>query len=465
MQGTTAVVVRVLEGRNMPKNKTKPFDLYVRFKNTANTQSFQTSTQEKTTSPKWTDQFDLSLPTNLINKKTLLLFHVWANGFFKESIGTLKVEMTDEKYKDKWYPIELDKKFPKSTQKPDLRVTVEIVSPQQAQTESESQDEEVEVKEKVPEVKENDVLVQPEYNSFDDFKQKYLITNNELGEGAFSVVFPGQVIATKERVAIKRIIKEGLPEDQLEAVHREISLMRRLRHKNIVRLLDVYENNEMLYLVLEYIEGGELYERLAQSALKERQAACLVAQLVSALVYLHKNNIAHRDLKPENILCVYKDGLYVKIADFGLSKDFSSAMLQTCCGTASYVAPEVINGEPYTCQCDIWSLGVIAYLAISGNLPFYDDDEDVIFDKILEGTYEFTGETWDNVSAKAKDFIEKCLTQNPLDRPTSFELVKHPWLSTAQVRLDVDEEMDENKNRFTFDNACGYIVKCGNTLG
>ena len=108
---------------------------------------------------------------------------------------------------------------------------------------------------------------------------------------------------------------------------------------------------------------------------------------------------------------------------------------------------------------------LIHWLLLCGSLPFYDDDEDVIFDKILDGAFEFSSPIWNDISVKAKDFISKCLQENPLDRPTSFDLIKHSWLCSPQVKLNVEDEMNELKNRFSFDTACGYIAKQGNTMG
>ncbi|BFU25287.1 protein kinase, putative [Entamoeba histolytica HM-1:IMSS-B] len=453
---TPTISITIHEARNLPQNKGKLLGFYVRCKNNFNGKIFQTSTKEGTNTPSWNETFEINESKKIKNEKELY-FHVWMNSFFKESIGTLKIQISKNKFEDKWYMLELDKKWIKEINKAEIRISINQLKFKEEEIKKE------EIKE------EKDSLINSKDNenlNFEEFKSKYnIIGTSELGEGAFSIVVAGEIIKTKERVAIKKITKKDIPEDQLEMIKREIQLMRQLHHKNIVKLFDVYENNEILYLILEYVEGGELYDRLVQGALNERQAACVLYQLVSAITYLHKNNIAHRDLKPENILCVYKNKLYIKIADFGLSKDFSTSLLQTCCGTPSYVAPEIIKGDCYTCQCDIWSIGVITYLVLSGNLPFYDENEEVIFDKILDGHYDFSSSIWQTISVKAKDFIMKCLNENPNERPTSFDLLKHSWLSNAQVRLDTEEEMGDENNKFMFEQACGYVSKQGKTMG
>ena len=166
--------------------------------------------------------------------------------------------------------------------------------------------------------------------------------------------------------------------------------------------------------------------------------------------YLHSQSIAHRDLKPENILFVDKDHLFVKVVDFGLSKNFATGALQTVCGTPSYVAPEVIRGEEYTCRCDVWAIGVIAYLSLCGDLPFFceddNEDNDGLFDMILDGEYSFSNPVWSTVSRDAKNFVRNCLTLDPTQRPDSFDLLAHPWLASSQVLLDVNEAVRAQEN-------------------
>ena len=448
------IVITIKEARNLPENKGKKLDFYIRIKNSIDDkQTFQTQTKCKTNEPVWNETFEIILPETQITTTKEIYFHIWSQGIVKESIGRLTIEVQTSNIEEQWYMLNLDKKWGKNCSKSEMKVKVDVFNCKQSQEEIQ---------------KEHDQMVKEREESIltsNEFEKKYRIHGNkELGEGSFSVVVVGEIIETKERVAIKKIMKKDLEEGQLESVKSEIDLMRKLKHKNIVRLLDTYETDEYLYLIMEYAEGGELYDRLCKSTLRERQAACVMYQLVSAIVHLHTNNIAHRDLKPENILIVYNNGFFVKIADFVLSKDFSNSMLQTCCGTPCYVAPEVIKGEVYTCQCDVWSLGIIAYLLVSGSLPFFDEDEEVVFDKILEGEYSFDDDVWQNVSVRAKDFISKCLQEYPDERPTSFELLKHSWINSNQVKLDVNDEMNEEKNRFSFDEACGYVSKQGKTL-
>eukprot|EP01106_Pelomyxa_sp_JSP_P001973 TRINITY_DN12_c0_g1_i2.p1 TRINITY_DN12_c0_g1~~TRINITY_DN12_c0_g1_i2.p1 ORF type:complete len:215 (-),score=54.23 TRINITY_DN12_c0_g1_i2:52-696(-) len=184
-------------------------------------------------------------------------------------------------------------------------------------------------------------------------------------------------------------------------------------------------------MILELITGGELYDQIIQRGYyTEKDAAAVVKQLLEAAAYMHGNGVAHRDLKPENLLC---NGDLVKIADFGLSKDFSMAsVMHTCCGSPSYVAPEVLAGaDAYDTECDIWSIGVITYVLVSGYLPFFADTQQELFEHIMKGAFEFSQPVWAEVSAEAKAFIKYTLTLDKTKRPSALDCLKHPWISGA----------------------------------
>jgi serine/threonine protein kinase len=212
-------------------------------------------------------------------------------------------------------------------------------------------------------------------------------------------------------------------------LHREIDIMKKLKHPHIVQLLDLFETKDNLYLVLELVEGGELFDRIVERGhYSERDAADIVKQMLQGTQYMHDNGVAHRDLKPENVLCGGPEGTIVKIADFGLSKDFGGAALQTALGTPGYVAPEVLSGNPYDSAVDLWSIGVITYVLLCGFTPFYAENQRELFEQILSADFSFPSPEWDEISDSAKDFINHLLVVSPNERLTADTALEHPWI-------------------------------------
>lgn len=183
-------------------------------------------------------------------------------------------------------------------------------------------------------------------------------------------------------------------------------------------------------MVTEYCEGGELfYYILEKKNLTEREAAHIMRQSFSALMYLHQNNISHRDIKPENFLLKYKaDITNIKMIDFGLSKDYSEVkVMQTPSGSPYYIAPEVFNSS-YDAKCDLWSIGVVLYIMLSGKVPFPGDSNKEIIENVIKGEYHFEHETFKNVSPQAKDLISKLLVKDVSKRFSAQEAYNHPWV-------------------------------------
>jgi len=318
---------------------------------------------------------------------------------------------------------------------------------------------------------------------YGDLPAEYRLVH-KLGEGAFSAVYKAVYEPTGRLVAIKIINKANLTGKQIANIHNEISIMKRLSHPNVLRLVDLFNNDVHCYIVLEYCDGGEIFNKIIEyTYFSEDLSRFIFSQLLSAVDYLHSINIAHRDIKPENLLfntipfhersteefekhkrasddnTKVDEGEFVggvggggigiiKLADFGLAKQLraSSSMgsnLKTPCGTAGYTAPEVItcNGTKmkkfpnkqsqkhfYSKAVDIWSLGCFLYTILCGFPPFYDDDHHQLTMKILNGDYVFLKPWWDEVSLDAKDLICKMLTINPDDRITIKEIWNHPWI-------------------------------------
>lgn len=250
-----------------------------------------------------------------------------------------------------------------------------------------------------------------------------------LGVGGFGSVCKGTNKATGAVRAIKSIVKSRTDEKQFAI---EVDIMRSLDHPNIVKLYETFEDAKCYYLILELCQGGELMDAVTAShtGFSEKVAAKIVKQMVGAVSYMHSRSIAHRDLKPENFLLADNSGVassLLKMTDFGLSKACPvGGKLTSKSGTLTYAAPEVLKGD-YTVQCDVWSLGVLTYVLLSGHPPF-QGSPDRISVQVMRGSYSFGGLRWSDVSDDAKDLISKMIVVNPDERLTAAQVFKHPWV-------------------------------------
>jgi len=254
----------------------------------------------------------------------------------------------------------------------------------------------------------------------------------ELGRGAFSVVKLGRHKKTGEEVAIKVIEKKNVEQD-LHRLATEMQVLKSVDHPNIIKLKEIFETDEMLYIVTEVVTGGELFDRIVdKGSYSERDAAILVQKLVTAIEYLHSKNVVHRDLKPENLLLKSAEhDTEVKLADFGLSKVLGQeVMMQTACGTPGYVAPEILQSSEggYGKEVDMWSVGVITYILLCGFPPFYNDNVAQLFETIINADFDYPPDYWDHISDDAIDFIDNLLVADPAKRMTATEALRHCWL-------------------------------------
>ena len=257
---------------------------------------------------------------------------------------------------------------------------------------------------------------------------------DDLGEGIFGSVKLGVEKKTKERVAIKIIKKKKAKPSDIELVRTETDVMKLCHHPNVVHLLDHFENAEYIFIVMEYIRGGRLTDYMKEKKFNftEKRAAELIYEISIGVKYLHKYGIIHRDLKPDNIMLTEaNDKGHIKIMDFGLSKILGKKeKTSDGFGTLTFVSPEVLIRKPYNKEIDIWSIGVILYLMLSGDLPFDDeeDDEQKIAKSIVFNEVEFPPKKFGNKSKEVIDLIKRCLTKEPKDRIKVDEIIKSDWI-------------------------------------
>lgn len=255
-----------------------------------------------------------------------------------------------------------------------------------------------------------------------------------LGQGNFAKVYHGRNIATNENVAIKVIKKEKLKKERLmKQIKREVSVMRLVRHPHIVELKEVMANKAKVFMVVEYVKGGELFAKVSKGKMEENIARKYFQQLISAVDFCHSRGVTHRDLKPENLLLDENEDL--KVSDFGLSalpdQRRSDGMLLTPCGTPAYVAPEVLKKIGYDgSKADIWSCGVILFALLCGYLPFQGENVMRIYSKSFKADYVLP--EW--ISPGAKKLISNLLVVDPEKRFSIPDIMKDPWFQIGFMR-------------------------------
>ncbi|XP_017292926.1 death-associated protein kinase 2 [Kryptolebias marmoratus] len=266
--------------------------------------------------------------------------------------------------------------------------------------------------------------------------EDFYVIEEVLGSGHF-----GQVRKVRDKTTgtfwagkFLKIRKSACSHLGLErsGVEQEVEILQALKHPNIVNLKDVFESRSEVVLILELVSGGELFDFIAEKEnLLESEAIEFITQILEGLKFMHSNNIAHFDLKPENIMLSDKlsPRPNIKLIDFGLAYHFSQGKeYRSTSGTPQYIAPEVINYEPLGTAADMWSIGVITYILLSGLSPFQGDTDEETLKNILALKYEFNYHYFSTTSAMAKDFILKLLVNNPIERMSAEECLRHPWI-------------------------------------
>nr|CAB3227495.1 CaM-K calmodulin-dependent protein kinase homolog [Phallusia mammillata] len=283
-----------------------------------------------------------------------------------------------------------------------------------------------------------------------DIRTKYDF-KDILGTGAFSKVWLAEHRKDGSMVAVK-CIQRRLIKGKENSIYNEIAVLKCLRHPNIVELTEIYDNPSHLYLVMQLVTGGELFDRIVEKgSYTEKDASHVITQILDAVAYLHSKDIVHRDLKPENLLYhSSNEDSKIMISDFGLSKvEEDGQQLKTACGTPGYVAPEVLKQKLYGKEVDIWSIGVIAYILLCGYPPFYDENDQKLFEQIMKADYEFDSPYWDDISESAKSFIRHLMHKTPSKRYTCKQALTDPWIagdaaSSKNIHDNVSKNIKKN---------------------
>jgi calcium/calmodulin-dependent protein kinase I len=261
----------------------------------------------------------------------------------------------------------------------------------------------------------------------------------KLRKGSYATVWECQHIETKEVFAAKIIQRQGLQPKDDEAVLNEVAIMQSLTgNKYTVQLMDFYEEDETFYLVMEYMEGGDVFDRIVQMTnYTEKDARDLTVKLLKAVASIHKAGIAHRDIKPQNLLLSSKNNnANVKIGDFGFARRVHTPeSLTTRVGTPTYVAPEILKNIPHDQRADLWSIGVVIFVLLVGYPPFLEEKQSDLFAKVRAGDWAFMEKDWAHISLDAKALIQGLLVTDPKERWSLEESLRCSWIQQDPNQL------------------------------
>jgi len=262
---------------------------------------------------------------------------------------------------------------------------------------------------------------------------------DHIGQGSYGRVYRAKHIKTGVTRAIKKINKHSynMTLEEEQNLIKEISILKQLDHPNILKIFEFYNSRQNLFIVSEYLTGGELFKKIVEEKhFDEKVAAHIMKQLFSAVNFCHVNNIIHRDLKPENILIesyenTKKEYFTIRVIDFGTSEYNKKCMLKEKIGSSYYIAPEVLNNK-YNEKCDLWSCGVIMYILLCGYSPFNGRTEEAILEKVKIGKFSMSDSIWEEVSNEAKDLVKKLLTKNIEKRLSAEQAINHEWFKKVE---------------------------------
>lgn len=302
-----------------------------------------------------------------------------------------------------------------------------------------------------------------------EISKRYNIDDQPLGVGGYGQVFIATDRFCRGRtVAIKKLMRDD--EERDEALKAEVAIMKDLDHPSICKLFETYTQDTTMYFVIEHLGGGDLCDRVMENRrVDERNTTYILRQIASALRYAHSRHIAHRDMKPENVCFCNNDPECnrVKVIDWGLGKHFSVMRMKSSVGSGAFTAPEVLDppseDATYTAACDLWSLGILTYVTLSGKAPFWGGPLQML-SKMRSGTYPMKGAVWDTISDHAKDFIQCLLQANPEQRLSINRLLDHPWLESASVTVNPEIVSQVLSNVEHFSHAPDFLAICVTSL-
>ena len=302
----------------------------------------------------------------------------------------------------------------------------------------------------------NNIIISKNINSnpFNDY-----VVIKDIGSGTYSKV---QLVQHKINLSIramkviKKKKKKGTNQTNEHDVYKEVNLLIKMDHPNIVKIFEFYNGEKEYYLIMEYCEGGELFDKIVKSNLTEIQCAYIMYQILSAVNYCHKMKIIHRDLKPENILIKKdEDGFYrVKVCDFGTSKAFKIGDTEKqLVGSAYYIAPEVIQ-KKYNLKCDLWSCGVIMFVLLTKKPPFGGRNDAIIMQNIQIGKYK--EQLLDEYSPYAKELVALLLEKNIKKRINAEQALNHPWFDVFKCKDILTDIQDKDTIKRFIENLKNY---------
>ncbi|XP_073708043.1 myosin light chain kinase, smooth muscle [Garra rufa] len=302
-------------------------------------------------------------------------------------------------------------------------------------------------------VSDDDEEKEPEYRNVvvkkDCSVKDYYDIEDRLGTGKFGQVFKLVEKASKKVWAGKFI--KAFSQKEKENVRQEIGIMNSLHHPKLVQCVDAFEGKSDMVMVMEMISGGELFERIVDEdfELTEREVIKYMLQIIDGVQFIHKQGIVHLDLKPENIMCINKTGSTIKLIDFGLARRLEdSGSLKVLFGTPEFVAPEVINYEAISYPTDMWSIGVICYILVSGLSPFMGDNDNETLSNVTSATWDFEDEAFDEISDQAKDFISSLLKKDMKARLTCAQCLEHSWLKQDTKNMEAKQLSKERMKKY-----------------
>ena len=309
----------------------------------------------------------------------------------------------------------------------------------------------------------NDVIVSDTHQDPETIYEKV----KALGDGAFGEVWLVRHKILGKNYAMKIIEKS--PYSNTKQIINEINILKTLDHPNILKILEFHLEHDKFYIITDYCPEGELFNEVVnKKVFTEKETSFIIYQILQAVRYCHKMRIVHRDIKPENIMIMSREPnglLHVKLIDFGTAKIFEEGNKQKALvGSSYYIAPEVLKGK-YDEECDLWSIGVIMYMMLTGVPPFNGSDDDDILRAVSSGQYDTTSPTFTNLSNNAKDLIIRLLQYNPSDRITAADALSHPWFKTSEfaniyrvntINVNLAKNMMHNLEYYKSDN----IIKC-----